>query len=102
MRYASHSDSVRTNARFGLGGPAKETAHELDDVLHVAADVVEHHRHEKQPDEQEPAFENALARARAEGASLDRLRNVENNLAAIENGYGQQVEHCDVDADERD
>ena len=48
-----------------------------------------------------PALQDPLARLRAERASLDRLRNVEDDLSTVENRYWKQIEYGDVDADER-
>ena len=75
---------------------AEDAADELDDVLHVPADVVEHHRYKKEPDDQEAALENILSRARAECASLDRLGDVEDDLPSIEYGNRKKIEDGDV------
>src|SRR6266513_1193056 len=78
-----------------------QPAQQTNDVLHVSTNVIEHHRHKKQPDYQQTAFENALTCLSAERAAFDRLREVEKNLSAIENGNRQQIEHVDVDTYER-
>src|SRR5688572_2124824 len=80
----------------------EQTSEEPHDPLHVAADVVEHDRDKKRGDDHQSALQNPLARLHAERASLDCLGDVENDLAAVENWNRQQVEHRDVDANERD
>src|SRR3954471_11355666 len=93
---------LRSSNLIGLRRFAEQPADEPHDVLHVATDVVEHHGHEQQSDDQQPALEDALARLSAERAALDRLEHVEKYLPAVENRDRKQIEDRDVDADERD
>jgi hypothetical protein len=64
-------------------------------------DVVEHHESEQQRDRQQPGAQDVLPRACAERASLRRFENVQEDLTAVEDRYGQKIQHRHVDAEER-
>src|SRR5262250_359438 len=57
-----------------------------------------HHEHHQQ---HEPDLLRDLALAHGDGPPEDRLADEEEQVAAVEHGHGQQVEHGEVDADQR-
>src|SRR4051812_19159477 len=79
---------------------AEQPAQQLQNALHVPADVIEHHRHEQQSDNQEAAFQDTLARLGAERAPPDRLGDIENDLSAVQNWNRQEIEDREIDADQ--
>ena len=64
--------------------------------------VVEHDEDEQQQDHQQTAAEDVLARSETERMTPSRLQHVDENLPAVEDGNGQEVQDGDVDAQQGD
>src|SRR5204863_2374677 len=72
-----------------------------EDFRESRSRVVIHHDREQQRDRQQAEPQDVLASLNAERTSLGRLEDVDQDLAAVENGDRKQIEHGDVDAQQR-
>src|ERR1041385_4245469 len=93
---ATATREVRTDrSRSGLPeNPAEDFRKSL-------ARVVEHHDDEQQGNRGEAEAKNVFACLEAERASLGRLDDVQEDLPPVESAKGQQIEHRDIDAQQR-
>src|SRR6185437_914804 len=83
---------------WGAGGLSRVPGDHPDDQ---PLDVVERHHHEQRQDQRQPHARDILPRPVAQRLATGRLHHLNHYLTAVEDRDRQQVEHREIDAQQR-